>query len=231
VDSTPAALTVLPLSTLAAALNATNLSWRLGGVRSWNLETNVAHDGVLSLRTDYLDPDSIPTEDCWIETTLIGPGVLSFWWKASVNSHNPFCNCDDGFQFLLDGVQQFEILGDVDWQARSLPVGSGTHTARWYWSEPNIPGNLNLCWVDEVAFQLPTNAAPTITDITRLADGKIQFAIHSSPGATLGIEACSDLKSWLAVGQLVATNGVAIFTHAAAVNYQQHFYRAVQIPP
>ena len=231
VEAGPVTLTVIPLAKLAEALNATNLEWRLGGQRSWQLDTNVTHDGMLALRTDYLLYGTTPIQDCWIETTLEGPGVLSFWWKASTTPHNPFCGCDDGFQFLLDGIQQFEIQGDVDWQSQSLPLDSGPHTARWYWSEPSPPDYLNLCWVDQVTFQPPTTAAPAIRDARRLADGEFQFTIDSPAGATLAIEACSDLKSWLPVGQVVATNGVATFTHATAVNFSQHFYRVVLIGP
>ncbi len=173
VEAGPVTLTVLPLTKLAEALNATNLQWRLGGQRSWQLDTNVTHDGLLALRTDNLLYGTTPIQDCWIETTLDGPGVLSFWWKASTTLHNPFCGCDDGFQFLLDGIQQFEIQGDVDWQSQSLPIDSGSHTARWYWSEPSPPDNLNLCWVDQATFQLPASGAPIIRDPKRLADGEL----------------------------------------------------------
>lgn len=229
--SASATVTVLPLSKLGEVLNATNLQWKLGGQRSWQLDTNVNHDTALSLRTDYLLAGVVPVQDCWIETTVQGPGVLNFWWKASIQLNNIYCGCDDGFQFRLDGVQQFEIFGDVDWQPKSVPIASGTHTVRWYWSEPTAPGNLNLCWVDQVSFQTAAAAAPMITDVTLLTDGKFQFTLHSSAGATLGIEACSDLKSWLPIGQVVATNGIAIFLHSAAINYQQHYYRAVRISP
>jgi hypothetical protein len=232
VTSAPAAVTVLPLTELGEALNATNLQWRLGGLRGWQLDTNVTHDGVLALRTDYLFYGVDPIEDCWIETTLEGPGALAFWWKASTAPHSP--GQDDGFQFILDGVQQFAVAGDLDWQSRSLPLPSGSHTARWYWSLPSGvgPGNLNLCWLDQVTLQPMASLAPQLSGVNRLADGRFQFTITTSDwGATLGIEACSDLTNWLPIAELVATNGVVTYTNPAAVNFSRQFYRAVLIGP
>ncbi len=61
--------------------------------------------------------------------------------------------------------------------------------------------------------------------------GEFQFTIDSPAGATLAIEACSDLQSWLPVGQVVATNGVATYTHVTAADFSRHFYRVVLIAP
>jgi len=229
VDSTNVAVTVWPLSELGEALNATNLQWQCGGSADWELDTNITHDGLLALRTPYLYLD-YPHQDCWIETSVTGPGVLSFWWKASVSDYL-FASGPVAFEFLLDGVEQYDISGETDWQARSLSIGSGIHTAQWSWTM-SWPGNRNLCWLDQVSFQLPgSGGAPQITGASWSSTGQFQLTIRGPAGATYGIEACSDLKSWLPIGQLTATNGLATFTDLAAGNFPAQFYRAVVIGP
>jgi hypothetical protein len=43
--------------------------------------------------------------------------------------------------------------------------------------------------LDQVSFQRLSTAAPVISSVNRLADGKLSFTISTSTGATLGIEA------------------------------------------
>src|SRR5262249_5645696 len=101
-ESAATPVTVLPLSKLGEALNAPMLEWRMGGPRSWELDTNVAHDGVLSARTPFLDGG----QDCWIESTVQGPGVLTFIWKASIFDLSSYIGDDpykptNTFQFMV----------------------------------------------------------------------------------------------------------------------------------
>ncbi len=169
-----------------------------------------------------------------METTVQGPGILSCWLKVSTDLDQPL------LKFLLDGVLQYSISGEGTgdgtleeghWQLVTLNIGSGTHTARWWWYEQFGPDELNLGWVDQVSLQSLSNAPTRITDATRLSDGKFQFTIDGPAGAAYGIEACSDLKSWLPIGQFVATNGVVTFTHQTAANFPVHYYRAVVVLP
>ncbi|HEV8543439.1 MAG TPA: hypothetical protein VGR78_13670, partial [Verrucomicrobiae bacterium] len=206
------------------------LPWRLGGARDWELTTNVTHDGVLGMQTALLDLD-FPFQDCWLETTVEGPGVLSFWWKASTSDY-PFAPPSlSTFQLLLDGVEQYHIYGDVDWEARALSVTSGSHTARWTWSLRANGGNSNLCWLDQVAFKASQTGAPRIKDAVRLPDGEFKLTIDGPNGASYGIEACSNLQTWLPIGQVAAPDGVITFTHQTAGNYSVHFYRLVLLAP
>jgi hypothetical protein len=233
IESVPTRINVLPLSVLGDALNATNLEWRMGGSRSWELESDAAwtHDGLLSARTPFLDNG----EDCWIETSVQGPGVLSFWWRSSI--YNPTNYNGEAayaptnyFQVLEDGVEKNGWSGDVGWTPDSLPIEAGNHTVRWAWSYPirnAYWGGFNRVWIDDVGF---TGVQPRITAPTMLPDGRFEFSILATPGANLGIEASSDLKSWLPIGQVSGgTNGVVNFTHETAANYGLHFYRVVVI--
>ncbi|PYL00205.1 MAG: hypothetical protein DME19_05920 [Verrucomicrobia bacterium] len=64
---------------LPEALDATNLSWSTGGDASFFDETLVTHDGVDAAQSPPLGPN----QQSWFQTTVNGPGPLSFWWKSS----------------------------------------------------------------------------------------------------------------------------------------------------
>jgi hypothetical protein len=84
VTSAPATLTVLP-APLARAVDAPDSVWTTtSGASAWFLQTNVTHDGIDAAESGAL-PQSTTT---FLQTTVAGPGTVSFWWKVSSEPTN-----------------------------------------------------------------------------------------------------------------------------------------------
>ena len=71
-----------------------------------------------------------------------------------------------------------------------------------------------------------TATQPTLENVVRLPNGTVQFVVQGTAGATLTVEASSDLKTWVQLqSQLSATGLLNVSdTQAATMNYR--FYRA-----
>src|ERR1051326_186150 len=73
--------------TLGEALDATNLTWTTtgtGGAAGWSVETTHTHDGISAAKSSTL---YLPSQTSILQTTVTGPGTLSFWWsEASVTT-------------------------------------------------------------------------------------------------------------------------------------------------
>src|SRR5947207_15300780 len=71
----------LKAQTLATAVDNTNLVWTTGGSNNigWFAQSNTgAFDGV-----DQAVSGAIGNSQAtWIQTTVTGPGTLSFWWRV-----------------------------------------------------------------------------------------------------------------------------------------------------
>ena len=130
--------------TLAEALDATNLVWSTGGSANWFPQTLVIHDGVDAAQSGVITH----LQESWMQTTVTGPGALSYWWKVS--SESGF----DYLEFHLDGaLQAGRISGEVNWQQVSLDIGPGTHALRWrYTKDGSVNSGQDAAWVDQVAF-------------------------------------------------------------------------------
>lgn len=148
-NSDAALLTVnLPI-TLVAALDAPELVWTSGGTAPWSGEISMTHDGV-DAAVSGLTSDS---QESWVETTVTGPGVLTFWWKASSEANFDF------LRFARNGVEQFNISGEVGWQQRSVSIPSGTQTLRWrYTKDLSASSGTDQGWLDQVVFTPQTVA-------------------------------------------------------------------------
>ena len=86
-----------------------------------------------------------------METTVSGPGTLSFYWRVSSESNYDF------LRFYLDGVEQSgRISGTVNWTRKSLAIGPGSHTLRWaYTKDGSVSSGSDAAWVDRVGLVGP----------------------------------------------------------------------------
>ncbi|MFM1769796.1 MAG: hypothetical protein RJA22_2325 [Verrucomicrobiota bacterium] len=137
---------------LAESLDATDLAWTTSTATAWVCQTNAVRD-FEDAAASALVPDG---GESWVQTTVVGPGTLAWWWKVSCEP-----NDSDRLRFYLNGSGQFSISGEVDWEFRTYDLGPGTHTVRWrYYKNSTLSVGQDQGWLDEVTFQ---PAPPRIT--------------------------------------------------------------------
>jgi len=111
---------------LGIALNATNLTWTssgAGGGSFWSVQSTTTHDGVSAAQSDTLTSSS---ESSTIQTTVTGPGTLTFWWFAP--------SYDDRLTFIVSNTNRSSISGNPNWQEQTFYFGLGSHTLKWTYS-------------------------------------------------------------------------------------------------
>jgi hypothetical protein len=93
-------------------------------------------------------------QTAWLQTQVIGPGILCFQWKASTEIPAFAGNEADFFRFYVDGALQGEITGEVEWVKRCVNIPAGLHTLRWEYSKDRfgIQGQDSV-WLDDVEFK------------------------------------------------------------------------------
>ncbi|MCX6874715.1 MAG: immunoglobulin domain-containing protein [Verrucomicrobia bacterium] len=153
VTSTSATLAVIA-GPLSSAVDSPGLEWTTGGDAPWFAQTSITHDGVEAASSGAIGDG----KECWLQTTLIGPGTLSYWWK--VYSENTW----DVLEFDLDGVPQSDpISGETGWQQRILRIPVGPHTVKWrYAKDESYHSGQDAGWVDEVAYVADIPVIPQI---------------------------------------------------------------------
>ena len=135
-----------PGLSLKQALDNNYLTFTTGGDRSWAGQTAVSFYGGSSAQSGTLGGG----QSAWLQTTVVGPGTLSFNWKVSSE-----VNCDFLEVFVDDVLQPGGISGEVDWQQQniSIPAGSG-HIIKWIYIKDAYAGLGSDCgWVDKVSFR------------------------------------------------------------------------------
>jgi hypothetical protein len=83
-----------------------------------------------------------------------GPVTVSFWWKVSSETNH------DVLAFLVGGVPQTAISGEVDWQQVTVSVPAGPQMLIWTYSKDGSgSAGQDAGWVDQLVI---TAVAPSI---------------------------------------------------------------------
>lgn len=225
VISSNAVLSVFAAIPLATALDTAGLVWSTGGQATWYGQPFVAHDGVdAAQHNDILDD-----EESWMETTVTGPGTVSFWWKVS--SEADF----DLLEFRIGNNPEAITTrsGEVDWELKSVAVPAGSQALRWrYVKDSSQSAGQDTAWVDQVSF---VEGAPDpqpfyLAAVSRLPDSTVQFNLNGEAGRSYTIEYSSNLANWYPLTNFTATNAVTPVLDPT-VGPAHRFYRGVTVTP
>ncbi|MBI5634505.1 MAG: M6 family metalloprotease domain-containing protein [Nitrospirae bacterium] len=197
-----------PPPTLGAAVDNTALTWTTGGNANWAGQTTTTHDGVDAAQSGSISHN----QSTWMETTITGPGTLTYWWKVSSEATYDF------LRFYLDGAEQTgSISGNVDWAQRSHGIPSGSHTIRWtYTKDYSVSSGLDAGWVDQVVWT-PSACSYSInpTSAAGLAAGGAG-SVSVTTGAGCSWTAVSN-AGWITItsGSSGSGNGTVNYSYTA----------------
>jgi len=110
----------------------TSLIFKTGGDGGWFSQTNTALFDGDAAQSGYIGDG----QRSWMQTTIPGPGTLSFYWKVSSEANYDF------LEFYIDGVLQDRISGSVYWHQMIYTIsGSGPHTLVWQYQKDGEVSN------------------------------------------------------------------------------------------
>ncbi len=150
-----------------SALNNSNLQFQTGGDAPWYYQTSNTLDGAAA-QSGVIDD----SQQSWIQTTVTGPGNLSFWWKVSSEADA------DYLEYLVDGSLTDYITGTSGgWAQSTYSIPAGSHTLQWlYIKDSALSDGYDAGWLDQVSFT--SAAAAPIFKGTWTATGAMTNAIY-----------------------------------------------------
>jgi hypothetical protein len=177
-NKTAGALFGLPLPEV---LDAPSLAFVRGGNVGFYGQLVMSHDGVDAASSGPLGV----REQSWMETTVTGPGSLSFWWKISADTANTAI-------FSVNAQPAVQVSGDANWRVETIDFTAGQATLRWtYTNVFNNSSRSNAAWVDEITW-IPGESAPRIlqppTNTTVLTGSDVTFSVRASGTPPLSFE-------------------------------------------
>jgi hypothetical protein len=140
--SANAALTVTTIP-LPVAVDYAGPVWSSSGNAQWFGEMSVTHDSKDAAQSGLLANSQIS----YLNTTLVGPGTLKFWWKVSSETNFDF------LRFYVNGVIQTNISGEVDWRQQTFSLPAGSQPLTWaYTKDGSLSYGSDAAWLDQVTY-------------------------------------------------------------------------------
>ncbi len=127
--------------------------WRSIGDAPWFGQAVVTYDGGEAARSGRL----LDGQESRLQTTVAGPGTLTFWWKVSSEESRDFVS------FRVNGVESTRISGEVDWQMQRVDIPEGLQTLEWRYSKDGGGASgADAAWLDRVQFAPRLAPAPLL---------------------------------------------------------------------
>jgi hypothetical protein len=130
---------------VAVALDSSGLYYTTGGDAPWYSVSSESHDGVDAMRSGAISHN----QSSWLQTTVTGPGTLSFRWNVSSESVSR-----DYLSFSIDGVQNQKIGGtNQTWSVKTVNIEEGVHVLQWKYLKNSSASLGEDCgWLDQVSW-------------------------------------------------------------------------------
>ena len=137
---------------IGEALDCPGLTWTTGGDAPWFPQDTTAHDGDFAMQSGAITHN----QNSWIETTVTGPGVLTFWWSASSENNYDWLTC------TVNGAQDGRISGKRGWAQKSIQIPAGPVTVRWTYSKDDSSNDGSDCgWLDGAEWTPDADVTPS----------------------------------------------------------------------
>jgi hypothetical protein len=152
---------------LAVAVDAPELVWTSGGGADWFEQYDETSDGWDAAQSGSVELYG----ESWIETTVTGPGTLSFSWGI-------FADESDYLVFEFNSIPWEFLYGDWGWDTYTIDLEPGPNTLRWtFRNDDDFGGSFyDAGFLDEVVYTPSAATAEYTAEMT--------FAIQRSRQGT-----------------------------------------------
>ncbi|HTL57712.1 MAG TPA: leucine-rich repeat domain-containing protein [Candidatus Limnocylindrales bacterium] len=215
----------VPLDGSSLGSSGSNITWSTFGTRPWRSQTNISHFNGSAAQSG--------TQDSWLQAEVIGPGVLTFYWRylatntygglAELTAYCPESGLSGQTWMSYDALSQGPD-GTIfsDWQEGRISLPSGHWNLRW--SVASGSGNPATIWVADASFISGPPVCWLETFPYSFYGGYFEVSLHGPPGETYDIESSADLLRWSRLSRVTMTDFEMLYVEAAGIQ-PALFYR------
>lgn len=116
--------------------------WQQSGNADWNIVSDIVYEGTYAAKSGVITDNQQSTMQVEID---VNGEYISFFRKVSSESSY------DYLRFYIDGAEQNQWSGEIDWSQESFPVTPGLHTFKWsYTKDLSLSAGSDCAWLDKI---------------------------------------------------------------------------------
>ncbi len=180
----------------ADAVNCPFLDFMPDNGTGWRLVRDESPDG-WALRSGAITHSKTSR----VEAVVYGEGIVTFSCKVAGEVVKG--DVYDGLAFMIDGVQQGDLIGNAGWTTNTFVVaGDGQHTLSWLYvkdESDDEPVAGDCAWIDEVSWA-STRAVTVTLDANGGSLGEVEATLRSRANEPIGDLPVPVRKGWAFLG-------------------------------
>jgi probable HAF family extracellular repeat protein len=134
---------VPPPLTLNQALDNNKLAFTKSGDAKWFPTYTASYYGGSAAQSGAITHGQVST----LQTTLVGPGTLSYYFKVSSEPGHAF------LALYANGTRFYESTGTIEWSRIDIIIPADTYTFQWQYEKPgSLTTGSDCAWIDKVVF-------------------------------------------------------------------------------
>jgi len=138
--------------------NFSSFNWQHSGNLPWTITNSGTNSGTYCAKSGAITHNQSTTLS--VTMNVEAEGEISFWRKVSSEARY------DLLKFYINGSQQDEWSGDLDWAEFSYPVLAGNNTFTWTYSKDgSVSTGSDCAWIDDIIFPSPIPMNPVVETI------------------------------------------------------------------
>ena len=116
--------------------------WQHSGNAVWNIVSDIVYEGTYAAKSGVITDNQQSTLQVEID---VDGEYISFFKKVSSEPGY------DYLRFYIDGAEQNQWSGGIDWSKESFPVTPGPHTFKWsYTKDISVSTGSDCAWLDQI---------------------------------------------------------------------------------
>lgn len=156
--------------------------WTNSSSYPWTIVNDEVYEGEHAAKSGNAGTASSQS-DLEITINVANAGEVSYARKVSSESGYDF------FYFYIDGAQQEQLSGEVDWAIVSFPITAGSHTLKFsYTKDVYVESGSDCAWIDNITFPFEGEIAPILEGLAITSAGLTSGSL-SNEGANVTFDA------------------------------------------
>jgi hypothetical protein len=136
--------TTVNSETVKESVGSGSMEWSTSSNVSWFVQSEMSHDGISAMQSGAVGDN----EESILESSVTGPGQLSFWWRTSSAP-------DDVLYLYVDNQMRSSVSGqNSGWSKPVINISEGTHSVQWIYRKDGSGAVGSDCgWLDDVQWE------------------------------------------------------------------------------